>query len=48
MNENNYGVTFLESVGVYTIFSHKENTMSWDEAVENLKWLVDNTAGFSD
>ena len=35
---NDYGVGFNENVGCYEIISCK-NCMTWDEAVENLKWL---------
>ena len=44
---NTYGVTFLETPGVFTIFSDDTCNMSWNEAVENLQWLVDNESGFS-
>jgi predicted metal-binding protein len=38
---NNYGVTICEKTGSFMIFSCKSCTQTWEEAVENLKHLVE-------
>lgn len=41
-NPTNYGVTVDDKTGSYMIFCCENCTQTWDEAVENLKWMVSN------